>query len=263
MKSDLEAAAKIQKSLLPKEYLEIQNANFSYAFKPCEELGGDILNVFQLDENHVGLYILDVSGHGIPAALLSVTLSRVMSPIPGQSSLLLQQIAGSSKYRLVSPVEVAEQLNWQFLMDTESAQYFTLIYGILNLATHEFRYVSAGHPGLIYLARESEPTTLEKFGGPIGFIRETKFKEFSVRMKPGDRLYLYSDGVTEATNPNEEEFGEQQLLRTLDRNRDLLIKDSISSLLKSVEEWHGNGRFEDDVSVLAVEIADRAAQHAS
>jgi len=119
MKSDLEAAAEVQKSLLPKECLEIQEVRFAHTFKPCEELGGDIFNVFKLDEKHVGLYILDVSGHGVPAALLSVTLSHVMSPLPDQSSLLKQQIGNFSGYRLVPPAEVAKHLNNQFLMDPD------------------------------------------------------------------------------------------------------------------------------------------------
>ena len=101
--------------------------NFAWVFKPCEELGGDILNVFMLDEQQVGLYLLDVSGHGVTAALLSVTLNRVLSPAPSPHSLLKQQ------GRLMPPAEVAEQLNREFPMDPTTGQYFTLLYGILML----------------------------------------------------------------------------------------------------------------------------------
>ncbi|OEU65457.1 MAG: hypothetical protein BA863_10170 [Desulfovibrio sp. S3730MH75] len=265
MKSDLEAAAEVQKSLLPKECLEIQEVRFAYTFKPCEELGGDIFNVFKLDEKHVGLYILDVSGHGVPAALLSVTLSHVMSPLPDQSSLLKQQIGNFSKYRLVPPAEVAKHLNNQFLMDPDKPQYFTLVYGILNLETHEFRYVSAGHSSLIYLSHDSDAAILynPNPGLPIGFIKETNYEESSVYLKPGDRLYLYSDGVTDATNSNEEQFEERRLIGVLDQSYGLLLKDSISYLLKCVEEWCGDARPEDDISVLAIEIAEKTTSHIS
>ena len=263
MKNDLAAAAEVQKSLLPRECLEIQGVKFARAFKPCEELGGDIFNVFQLDDKHVGLYLLDVSGHGVPAALLSVTLSYLMSPQPGQSSLVKQQIGNTSEYHLVPPAEVAKQLNRQFLMDPEKLQYFTLVYGILNLETHKFRYVSAGHPGLIHLSPDSGAAILENPGFPIGFFKNTSYTEYTVSLKSGDRLYLYSDGITDAMNSKEEQFEEQRLISALDQSRNLLLKDSISSLVRSVEKWCGDKRLIDDVSILAVEITEKATDHIS
>ena len=107
MRSDLEAAAEIQKALLPPVDDEIGNVRFASAFRPCDELGGDIFNIFRLDEKHVGAYILDVSGHGVSASLLSVALSRIMTPLPDQSSLLKQRIGRTSKFRIVRPAEVA------------------------------------------------------------------------------------------------------------------------------------------------------------
>ena len=261
MKNNLAAAAKVQKSLLPSEYLEIQGAKFACAFKPCEELGGDIFNVFRLDDKHVGLYILDVSGHGVPAALLSVTLSYFMSPQPGQSSLVKKQIGNTSEYHLVPPAEVAKQLNRQFLMDPEKPQYFTLVYGILNLETYKFRYVSAGHPGLIHLAQDSKAVILENHGFPIGCFKDINYPEYTVSLKFGDRLYLYSDGITDAMNSKEEQFEERRLISELDHSRDLPLKDSISSLVKRVEEWGGHIRLIDDVSILAVEITEKAMGH--
>ncbi len=257
MKSNLEVAAMAQKALLPSECKKIRGVNFACSYKPCEELGGDIYNVFQLDENHVGLYILDVSGHGVPAALLSVTLSHIMFSSPGQSSLLKQQIGDSSMYRIVPPAEVAAHLNGQFLMDPDSPnpQYFTLIYGILNLKTYEFCYISAGYLNMIYMPQDSEATVLNSPGFPIGCIEEADFEESSMRLKTGDRLYMYSDGVTDAMNSNEEQFGERRLVDVLDQSRNGMLKDSVQFLLKNVEEWCGEVKLVDDVSVLAFEIA--------
>jgi sigma-B regulation protein RsbU (phosphoserine phosphatase) len=254
MKSDLATAAKVQKSLLPREFLRIEGVNFARAFKPCEELGGDILNVFPLDKKHVGFYVADISGHGVSAALLSVMLSRVMSSLPWQSSLLKQQVRGSSKYRLVPPVEVAEQLNLLFPMNSETRQLFTLLYGILNLETGEFRYVSAGHLGPIYLPHNSEPSILEEPGLPIGVLKEAGYEEHTVSMEPGDRLYLYSDGVTEATNSNDELFGKERLVNTVLQTRNIQLKNSIFYLLESVEEWCGDIAPADDISILGVEL---------
>ena len=254
MKSDLEAAARIQESLLPKVPPDVAGVSFAWVFKPCDELAGDIFNVFLLDEKQVGLYVLDVSSHGVVAALLSQTLNRFLSPDPSSPSVLKQCIEGS-RYRLLSPAEVAEQLNKQFPMDPVSRQYFTLLYGMLNSETREFRYVSAGHPGPVYLPGAAEPVILEAQGFPIGFFEGVKYEEHSLSLKPGDRLYLYSDGITEAMNAKGEQFGKGRLIKALKKNRNEPLKDSLSSLLEDVEEW-SPARVEDDISILAVEIAE-------
>ena len=200
-------------------------------------------------------------------------------------SLLWQHIEGS-RYHLLPPGEVAKELNKKFPMDPETRQYFTLLYGILSLETHEFRYVSAGHPGPLYLSSTAEPVFVEAPGFPIGFFKEVRYKERSIRMKAGDRLYLYSDGITEARNKDDDEFGKERLINALEQSctypvsMDEVVqvrertpaplpeksfeggsklpslKESLSCLLGSVEEWCGNTRLEDDVSVLAVKIVE-------
>ena len=252
MKGELLAAAKIQQSLLPKVSPDIAGVNFAWALKPCDELAGDILNVFLLDEKHVGLYLADVSGHGVPAALLSTTLNRVLSPLPGHS-LLRERLEGSG-YRVSSPAEVAGQLNEEFPMDPATRQYFTLLYGILNWETREFRYVPAGHPGPVYLSSSEGPMILDTNSFPIGFFRGVNYEEHSITMKPADRLYLYSDGITEATNINGEEFGKERLIRVLVESRPMPLNTSLSSLLAAVKEWCGAANLGDDISILAVEI---------
>ena len=252
MKNELLAAAKIQQSLLPKVSPDIAGVNFRWALKPCDELAGDILNVFLLDEKHVGLYLADVSGHGVAAALLSTTLNRVLSPLPGHS-LLRERLEGSG-YRVSSPAEVAVQLNEEFPMDPATRQYFTLLYGILNWETREFRYVAAGHPGPVYLSSTEGPLILETHSFPIGFFRQVKYEEHSITMKPADRVYLYSDGITEATNIDGEEFGKDRLIRVLEESRSMPLNTSLSFLLAAVKEWCGAARPGDDISILAVEI---------
>jgi PAS domain S-box-containing protein len=263
MKNDLEAAAEIQKSLLPPDYAEIKGVSFASAFRPCDELGGDIFNAFQLDGRHLGLYILDVSGHGVSAALLSVTLSRILSPQPDQSSLLRQQIGSSAEYHLVQPAEVANKLNRQFPMKPDKLQYFTLVYGILDLETHDFRYVVAGHPRPIHISRNSGAICIDDGGIPIGALRDSRYVECSINLKPGDRLFLYSDGIMETTSPDDVEFGQGRLIETLDSSHDIPLRKSISSLLEDVDAWRGGGRLTDDVSILGVEIMERPANRYS
>ncbi len=256
MRSNLEAAAQVQESLLPKACMEIQGVRYASVFRPCEELGGDIFNVFQLDETHMGIYILDVSGHGVPAAMLSVTLSHLMSPQPGQSSILKQRTGRSPEYRLVGPAEVAGQLNRQFPMDPVKLQYFTLVYGILDMETNEFRYVVAGHPGPIHLLRGSGTAVLDFSGVPIGTFEDADYTEYTVTLKSGDRLYFYSDGITEATNASDELFGSKRLINVLEESRDKPLLDGVSAVVKNVEEWCSCAKLDDDLSILAIEIAE-------
>ena len=157
MKRDLEAAAKIQEALLPTVIPQVPEVIFAWAFKPCDELAGDILNIIRLDEKHVAVYVLDVSNHGVPAALLAVTLSRLMSPMMHQSQLLKQFAPGEKGYRLVPPSEVAAQLNRQFQMQPSSSQYFTILYAVLNLETHEFVCKQVIHARFIFPLVRSRP----------------------------------------------------------------------------------------------------------
>jgi phosphoserine phosphatase RsbU/P len=254
MKRDLAAAAKVQRALLPTSLPEVPGVHFGWAFKPSDELAGDILNIVRLDDRHVGLYLLDVSGHGVAAALLSVTVSQILSKIPDLSLALRRQTDGSSRRQPVPPSKVAEELNKRFRWDPGTAQYFTLIYGVLNAETGEFRYVAAGHPGPVHVPIGGAPVILEAPTGlPIGIL-EAGYREAMVQLKPGDRLYIYSDGVTEAMNKGRELFGQERLISLLDHCRSMPIDSSLSSVVKSVEGWGCRTCLKDDISLLAFEM---------
>jgi len=255
MQRDLEAAAEIQKTLLPNEIPEADNIKFDWLYRPCDELAGDILNVFKIDERHFGLYILDVSGHGVGAALLSVTLSRILSPQDG-SSLITVNDPQTHQASIVPPAVVAAGLNKRFAMDIESGQYFTLIYGILDIETLRFTYVSAGHPNPILISRRPEPPALNHAGMPIGFSDDEVYKEQTIALQPGDRLYFYSDGITEAMNADEEQFGAKRLSDLLTGQHDSSLKQSLQTALTEVIQWSTED-LADDVSVLALEVIEK------
>jgi sigma-B regulation protein RsbU (phosphoserine phosphatase) len=182
--------------------------------RPCDELGGDGLNVIPLGDGKVGLYILDVSGHGVASALLSVTLSRLLSPPSEPSSILTRDGDVRGRFDITPPAEVAARLNRLFPFDSATEQFATMVYGILNAATGEFRYVSAGHPGPVHLPAGADPVILESQGFPIG-LADNAYEERSVRLGAGDRLYLYSDGVPEAMDPAGKQFGDARLLEAI------------------------------------------------
>jgi sigma-B regulation protein RsbU (phosphoserine phosphatase) len=254
MKRDLRAAAKIQQALLPTAIPETDGFKFAWRHRPCDELAGDTLNLFPLDHRHVGLYVLDVSGHGVPAALLSVTLSRWLSRTSGQTCLYSDESDSNGERRAASPAEVAERLNHQFRINPEIPQYFTLVYGVLDTKTCELRLVTAGNMPPIYAPPSSMPLLLEINGFPIGIVKRPDFEEMSVQLNPGDRVLFYTDGIIEAENLEGEQLGVERLLTGLTESRDDSLDKSLDSLLDSVESWRDGSSLEDDISLLAIEM---------
>ncbi|MEX2673313.1 MAG: SpoIIE family protein phosphatase [Phycisphaeraceae bacterium] len=253
MSRDLKAAAKIQATFLPCEALEVPGAAFDWIYRPCDELGGDGLNIIPLGQGRVGLYILDVSGHGVVSALLSVALSRVLSPPPEQASILIRNGEHADRPEVTPPAAVAEHLNRLFPFDATTGQFATMLYGILDIVTGAFRYVSAGHPGPVHLPAGAEPMILESQGFPIGLAEEA-YEERSVRLAAGDRLYIYSDGVPEAMDPASTQFGNDRLLDAIRRNGTEPLQAGVAALLAATERWRGEASAQDDISILAVEV---------
>jgi sigma-B regulation protein RsbU (phosphoserine phosphatase) len=255
MSRDLQSASRIQESFLPRKGLGVPGVNFGWIYQPCDELAGDGLSIIPLRDGKLGLYVLDVSGHGVASALLSVTLSRLLSA-PSEPSSILVRDAIPGEVAIAPPDEVAAHLNRLFPFDPAIEQLTTMIYGILNPATGDFHYVSAGHPGPVHLPSGADPVILESEGFPIGLADEV-YQERSVCLRDGDRLYLYSDGVSEAMNPAGDQFGESRLLQAIVRGRTEPLQESVTNLLGEVTKWHGTGRPHDDISILAVEVSSQ------
>jgi sigma-B regulation protein RsbU (phosphoserine phosphatase) len=252
MSDDLEAAARVQQSLLPAELPEIPGINLAWSFQPCDELAGDFLNVFALDAKHLAMYVADVSGHGVASSLLSVTISRVLTVQPSSTSILLRPDA-SGKLQVVPPVEVVRELNRRFQMD-ESGMYFTLVYGILNTESLQFQYASAGHPPILQMPASGVSAFLEGAGLAIGWDVDGDFDQHEVNLTSGDRLFLYSDGVPEAMNGELEPFENHRLVEACSAGRSHRLRSIVDSLLHSVEQWCAPVGPKDDVSILAAEI---------
>ena len=253
MKRDLDAAARIQQALLPAGPPPVTGVRFAWTYHPCDELAGDILNVFLLDDEHVGLYLLDVSGHGVPAALLSVTLSRVLAPLANGPSLVRRQASGNGRLEPTPPQDVAAELNRQFQIEDETDQYFTLMYGVLNVRTRELRYASAGHPGPIRSPRDADAEILSTRAFAIGWVPDAQFEERSLRLEAGERIYFYSDGINEAMDGRREMFGEQRIVSAVNACRGVALDESLKLLVQAAKQWCGKP-FHDDVSALAIEI---------
>jgi len=253
MERDLRAAAKIQGSFLPYGEPSLPGARFAWHYRPCDELAGDGLNILVLDDRHAAVYVFDVSGHGVASALLSVSLSRVLSHPSDPSSVLGMGRADGASHRLSPPAQVAEQLNRMFPYDETSEQFFTMVYGLLDMTSSEFRYVSAGHPGLVHLPAAGPGAIVEVRGFPIG-LAEFPYEEQVLALEPGDRLYLYSDGIPEAMNAKSKVFGGDQMIQVLERARNETLEQGVRSLVGELKHWSGPAGLHDDVSIVAVEF---------
>jgi len=253
-RQELEAAAKVQEAFLPTAPPVVGSLNFAWAFRPCAELAGDALNVFAFDEQNVGLYVMDASGHGVPAALLAISATRLLSLSDGSDSILIDP--GPQGSRPADPAAVAEHLNRKLAWNPAAAQFLTIFYAVLNATTREFTYVSAGHPGAIRCDQNGKSQLLEGTDLPIG-IGES-YQQHSIHLQPGDRVYLYSDGITEAMNGDRAQLGVERLQKIIEENRDKPLQESIEEILHQVDAWTGDAGARDDISILAVEIASDA-----
>lgn len=252
IRRDLEAAARMQRSLLPPS-TEIRGVRFESLFSPASMVAGDIFNFFPLSENQIGFYQLDVSGHGIPAAMLSVTLSKVLSTGPIGNSLLKRALNHAPWHEIVPPNEALSELNRRF--QDNGDMYFTMVYGVVGERGRRcLRLAQAGHPHPIYLAKGARPVALGNGGFPVGVMAQMDYELCERDLGGKDRLFLSSDGVLECVNPDGEQFGSQRLMDYVERNQNQDLRKLLDGLLGTLKQWVVSEEFEDDVSVMALEF---------
>jgi len=252
IRQDLEAAAAMQKALLPKP-ATLQGVTMDWLFRPCDLVAGDTFSYFPLSDRHLGFYLLDVAGHGIPSALLSFTLNTVLSQ-KDDSALLRQPTAGYPHYAITPPQTVVQELNRRFEADADSMLYFTMIYGNLDWQSGRVTLTQAGHPRPIWLHRAGRRSELVGGGGfPVGMLPEVEYDAITLDLAPGDRLFLYSDGVTECVNAHGEQFSEARLTELLKATADLPVAAVSERVGQALREWKGDDNYQDDITLLILE----------
>ena len=253
MHSDLQAAARVQQSFLPRSLPDIKGARLEWHYRPCQELAGDYLNVLALDSHRIGMYIVDVCGHGVPSSLLAVQVARDL--ISAERNSLLIAADGSA---LNSPAEVATKLNRMYPMDANAGLYFTFLYVVLDIRDRPLRFVSAGNPGPVQVGMDGTVRVHDAPALPIGLFADAQYEDSILSLNDGDRLYLHSDGLSEERNSDGEMFGMQRIEESFRAQRGASLADSLESVVAQVVAWHGSELLSDDVAVMALELQGSA-----
>ncbi|WP_298440218.1 SpoIIE family protein phosphatase [uncultured Ferrimonas sp.] len=252
IKKDLMVAAEMHSNLLPTQK-RFPGTEFAWMCNSCAFLGGDMFDYQRLDEHIVAFYLLDVSGHGIPSALLSFTLKYALSPSHKGASLLKRFTNNPPHYEVLEPMEVVAKLNERFMAPGSSSQYFTMIYALLDTRSGKVTVCQAGHPGLLHQASTGKTIERTNDGFPVGMLPDVEFDQFDFFMEPGDRLFLFSDGVTECFNPAKEEYGSERLIKVLENCKTMTIEEQVAEVDRQLIGWNQSNQFDDDVSLLAIE----------
>ncbi len=251
---DLKSAAEIQRSLLPASFPRISNCSFAYRFIPSEQVGGDIFNIFELDDQHVIIYVLDVSGHGVPAAMVTVSVSQMLSPTTGYFCNRGDDIQPGCETELASPGKVLEALDANYPIERFD-KYFTMSYVVLN--HHELNLVScnAGHPPPIILRSDGSMENLEQGGSIVGMGGLIPFEEEFKTLNKGDKLIFYTDGVTEYSSGAGELFGEDRLKTVIRRQVSGSAEQTADDIVRSVLEFGDNAPPDDDITIVVVNFS--------
>jgi sigma-B regulation protein RsbU (phosphoserine phosphatase) len=247
---DLKAATAIQRLLVPSAPPSIDSLRMAWRFMPCDRVGGDLFNFSLLGEDQLALYVIDVSGHGVPAAMVTVSLSQYLSP---QAGHLLASTDPAQAPRAARPSVMLRRLDAEYPMERFD-KFFTIAYVIIDHRSGRLTYSLGGHPQPVLLRTDGTIEILEAGGTLIGLGGTTAFEEAEVSLQPGDRLFLYTDGLVERLDAGGGQFGEERLHDAIHAVRDLALEDACDRLVPSAVTFGGEGAPQDDITLLAVEF---------
>jgi phosphoserine phosphatase RsbU/P len=240
---ELRLAARLQQDFLPKSLPQVGPVRFHTLFRPAGYVSGDLYDVMRLDECHVGFYMADAVGHGMPAALLTMFL---------KNALATKQIIPGG-YRLVAPSETMEKLNATLVAQNLShATFATAIYGVIDTRTLELTFSRGGHPAPL-LMRGEELQTLQVEGSLLGIFPEEKFSQTTVQLQPNDRLIVFSDGMEGAFT---DQAGDPNPWReAISASRKLSAEAMVANFAEQLDRGGSAKLPKDDLTLVVIQIA--------
>lgn len=260
---DLIAAAEIQKSLLPSNLNFGEILDVAWRFQPCDKIGGDIFNIIQLDDDHWAFYIIDVAGHGVPAAMVAVTVYQYLLR---QSGNLIKPPANSTEGpQIRPPAKVLKFLDQEYPFDRFN-NFFTMNYVILNVKTGILVSSSAGHPPPLILRADGTLVLLKKGGRPIGTIdlrmsndEPIVYEEEQAQIGVEDKLLFYTDGVYEYQNDRGEFYGNERYHERIKALKDQPIGKLVDAAFEALMAFGNNTAPQDDISLLGIQLKNLTA----
>ena len=253
IEQDLQAAARLQQSVLPSHRLRYRDYFADWLFLPSAWVSGDIFNVFPLD-NHLGFYFVDVAGHGVGAAMMSLAVARQF--LHGR---VVERFLFDDQGGVTSPAQVVRMLNERFCSEeADIVSYFTMIYGVIDLRSGEGRLCQAGHPTPFIVTPTGEGKETGNGGAPVGLLADLSWEDTTFILNEGERLCLFSDGITECENPTGEQYGQARLQRWVQQHAGCSMEELLPLFGQHLTNWRSDegreaGSMADDVSLLIIE----------
>jgi sigma-B regulation protein RsbU (phosphoserine phosphatase) len=250
MQEELQLAAQVQREFLPRDFPAVGSIRVDAFWRPASYVSGDIYDVVRIDERHVGVFIADAVGHGVPAALLTMVICR---------GLPTKEV-GKGSYRLVPPGEALARINAEMIRHQgRTTRFATAIYCVIDTETGAARLSSAGHPPPVILRADGELDTIDAGGGLLGVFEGEQYPDADFRLEPGDRLLLHSDGFEQAFpgDPSGTRHARLPSKRYLDEFVAVRSAPSASAIVEQVgrriDMQFGSVHQADDITLLVVE----------
>ncbi|MCB1368721.1 MAG: SpoIIE family protein phosphatase [Rhodobacteraceae bacterium] len=250
---DLEEARKLQHSLVPEGHHVIGNAQLSLMLRSSGHVGGDMIGIYYSDPGRIGLFALDVSGHGISSALMTARLAGCLAAANPAYNLAMAQAADGS-YHPRPPDETAALLNARMLEEFNTDLYLTVLLADVDLTTGALVLVQAGHPHPAILRANGRVDFIGAGGHPVGLLEDAAFAVCHDALAPGDRFLIYSDGFTEAEDTNGSFLDEAGLARLLIAYGEQEGPDLLARLVRETQFFTGRGELADDLSAVLLDI---------
>ena len=235
VEKQLQIASEVQTRLLPQSPPRIKGYEFAGLCIPTFEIGGDYFDYIQIDEDNIAITVADISGDGIPAALIMTAFRALLR---------------SHAKKIKDPSKLMKYLNKQLSDFTRKKDFVTVFYGILNTINHSFQYVNCGHNPPLLIRKNGNVELLDVHGPSLCMIENAKFLTCKVKLNYGDQIALYTDGVTEVFNNNKEEFGLERLIEIIKSNKRLPVNTQLDKIVHETKNYSQSEFFKDDYTIV-------------
>jgi sigma-B regulation protein RsbU (phosphoserine phosphatase) len=252
LENDLLEAKKLQQSLVPIRFQELGASQVSVVLKSCGHVGGDLVGFFSISEKQVGIFSIDVSGHGLSSALMTARLAGYLSGSNPDQNIALD-VSDDDTISAKSPAAVAKKFNDLIFSEIDTEHYFTLVLAIIDIDTGYVVFTQAGHPYSAVQHADGSVSFHGDGGLPIGLLPEAEFTDSYLTLRAGDRLLLASDGITECQNDENKLLEDEGLADLMTKYKDVPANALLDSLIWELSNYTKDGEFDDDISAVMFE----------